>query len=204
MRRRYLTPETARQITIEIANATFAARSAELWGQGSTAVASDSTHVRAYDQNLFTEWHSRYSGRGVLIYWHVEKKSLAIHYQLINCTASEVAAMVEGAMRHGTTMDAAVEHLRGLPADEREHDVLDEDVARSRRSSMPTSTAWAATASPPVRRVRGCGPCGTRRPCTSTRTTASRTDRREPTTAMHFGRHCSQAQHPQLFVIVNV
>jgi hypothetical protein len=105
VRRRYLTPETARQIAIEIANATFAARSTELWGQGSTAVASDSTHVRAYDQNLFTEWHSRYGGRGVLIYWHVEKKSLAIHSQLINCTASEVAAMVEGAMRHGTTMD---------------------------------------------------------------------------------------------------
>lgn len=88
----------------EHTNATFAARSTELWGQGSTAVTSDSTHVRAYDQNLFTEWLSLHGGRGVLIYWHVEKKSLAIHYQLINCTASEVAAMVEGAMQHGTSM----------------------------------------------------------------------------------------------------
>lgn len=105
VRRRYLSAEAARAIAVQIANATFAARSTELWGQGSTAVASDSTHVRAYDQNLFTEWHSRYGGRGVLIYWHVEKKSLAIHSQLINCTASEVAAMIEGAMRHGTTMD---------------------------------------------------------------------------------------------------
>ncbi|MER6314417.1 Tn3 family transposase [Streptomyces sp. NPDC001581] len=105
VRRRYLSAEAARAIAVQIANATFTARSTELWGQGSTAVASDSTHVRAYDQNLFTEWHSRYGGRGVLIYWHVEKKSLAIHSQLINCTASEVAAMIEGAMRHGTTMD---------------------------------------------------------------------------------------------------
>ncbi|MEU9298733.1 Tn3 family transposase [Streptomyces sp. NPDC048266] len=105
VRRRYLSAEAARAIAVQIANATFAARSTELWGQGSTAVASDSTHVRAYDQNLFTEWHSRYGGRGVLIYWHVEKKSLAIHSQLINCTASEVAAMNEGAMRHGTSMD---------------------------------------------------------------------------------------------------
>lgn len=39
VRRRYLTPETARQIAIEIANATFAARNTELCGQGSTAVA---------------------------------------------------------------------------------------------------------------------------------------------------------------------
>ena len=33
---------------------------ARLWGEGSTAVASDSTHLPAFDQNIFTEWHSRY------------------------------------------------------------------------------------------------------------------------------------------------
>jgi len=104
VRRRYLTAEVARAIAIEIANATFAARSHTVWGAGSTAVASDSTHFGAFDQNIFTEWHSRYGGRGVLIYWHVERKSMAIHSQLIACTASEVAAMVDGAIRHGTTM----------------------------------------------------------------------------------------------------
>jgi TnpA family transposase len=41
----------------------------------------------------------------VLIYWHVERKSMAIHSQLIGCSASEVAAMIEGVMRHGTTME---------------------------------------------------------------------------------------------------
>ena len=30
---------------------------------------------------------------------------MAVHSQLITCSASEVAAMVEGAMRHGTEMD---------------------------------------------------------------------------------------------------
>jgi len=105
VRRRYLTAEVAWTIATEIANATFAARARTVWGAGSTAVASDSTHFGAFDQNIFTEWHSRYGGRGVLIYWHVERKSMAIHSQLISCTASEVAAMVEGAMRHGTTME---------------------------------------------------------------------------------------------------
>lgn len=69
-----------------------------------TAVASDSTHSGAFDQNIFTEYHNRYGGRGVLIYWHVERKSMAIHSQLINCSASEVPAMVDGAIRHGTSM----------------------------------------------------------------------------------------------------
>lgn len=41
----------------------------------------------------------------MLIYWHVEKHSMAIHSQLLSCAASEVAAMVEGAVRHGTTME---------------------------------------------------------------------------------------------------
>lgn len=80
-------------------------RQRALWGGGSSAVASDSTHFGAWDQNLFTEWHSRYKTRGVLIYWHVERKSMVVHSQLLTCTASEVAAMVDGAMHHGTEMD---------------------------------------------------------------------------------------------------
>lgn len=104
VRRRYLTLEAARAIAVRIADATFAARREAIWGGGSSTVASDSTHVAALDQNLLTQWHSRYGGRGVLIYWHVERDSMAVHSQLISCTASEVAAMVEGAVRHGTTM----------------------------------------------------------------------------------------------------
>lgn len=104
VRRRHLTLEAAREIAVGIADATFAARREAIWGGGSSTVASDSTHVAALDQNLLTQWHSRYGGRGVLIYWHVERDSMAVHSQLISCTASEVAAMVEGAVRHGTTM----------------------------------------------------------------------------------------------------
>ncbi|BAS11185.1 transposase for transposon Tn1546 [Arthrobacter sp. Hiyo4] len=104
VRRRYLTTDTAQAVAIGIANATFAARQRTLWGEGSTAVASDSTHFRSYDQNIFTEWHSRYGGRGILIYWHVERGSMVVHSQTLRASASEVHAMVEGAIRHGTTM----------------------------------------------------------------------------------------------------
>lgn len=104
VRRRYLGLDAAREIAVAIADATFTARREAVWGAGSTTVASDSTHVAALDQNLLTQWHSRYGGRGVLIYWHVERGSMAVHSQLISCTASEVAAMVEGAVRHSTAM----------------------------------------------------------------------------------------------------
>jgi hypothetical protein len=90
---------------IDIANATFGARRQSIWGVGSTTVAFDSTHFGAFDANILTEYHSRYGGCGVLIYWHVERKSMVIHSQVINCSASEVAAMIDGAMHHGTAMD---------------------------------------------------------------------------------------------------
>jgi TnpA family transposase len=51
-----------------------------------------------------TEWHARYGGRGIMIYWHVEKHSVCIYSQLKTCSSSEVAAMIEGVLRHCTEM----------------------------------------------------------------------------------------------------
>ena len=111
VRRRYLSAEGARSFAAAIANATFTARKDLIWGTGTGAVASDSTHFGAFDQNLFTQYHVRYGGRGVLIYWHVDKKSMAINSQLLSCTASEVAAMIEGAMHHRTDMDVEANYV---------------------------------------------------------------------------------------------
>ncbi len=54
--------------------------------------------------HLMTEWHIRYGGRGVMIYWHVEKNSVCIYSQLKTCSSSEVAAMIQGLLRHCTQM----------------------------------------------------------------------------------------------------
>lgn len=40
----------------------------------------------------------------MLIYWSVEKGSVVVHSQRLNCSASEVHAMVDGAIHHGTEM----------------------------------------------------------------------------------------------------
>ena len=40
-----------------------------------------------------------------MIYWHVDKKSVCIYSQLKRCSSSEVAAMIEGVLRHCTDMD---------------------------------------------------------------------------------------------------
>ena len=53
----------------------------------------------------------RYGGPGVMIYWHVEKNSVCIYSQLKACSSSEVAAMIEGVLRHDTEMDVAQQYV---------------------------------------------------------------------------------------------
>jgi TnpA family transposase len=87
-----------------VANAIFRVRLPEIWGDATTACASDSKKFGAWDQNLLTEWHVRYRGPGVMIYWHVDKKACCVYSQLKSCSSSEVAAMMEGVLRHCTEM----------------------------------------------------------------------------------------------------
>ncbi len=70
-----------------------------------TTCAGDSTKFGAWDRNLMTEWHARYGGRGVMIYWHVERQATCIYSQLKRCSSSEAAAMIEGVLRHCTDME---------------------------------------------------------------------------------------------------
>ncbi len=105
VRERFVRKEGLRNAIAKVVNATFAARQTAIWGDGSTTCASDSKKFGAWDQNLMTEWHIRYGGRGVMIYWHVENKSVCIYSQLKRCSSSEVAAMIEGLLRHETDMD---------------------------------------------------------------------------------------------------
>jgi TnpA family transposase len=56
---------------------------------------------------MMTEWHQRYGGPGVMIYWHVERKSVCVYSQLTTCSASEPAAMMEGLIRHSQDVDAS-------------------------------------------------------------------------------------------------
>jgi TnpA family transposase len=111
LRRRYITKEQLRAAIAEVYNAIFRVRHPALWGEGTTACASDSRKFGAWDQNLMTEWHVRYGGPGVMIYWHVEKNSVCIYSQLKACSSSEVAATIEGVLRHDTEMDVEKQYV---------------------------------------------------------------------------------------------
>ncbi len=100
----FLSREGLRAANALLVNATFEARQPHIWGEGSVACASDSRKFGVRGENLKTEWHNRYRGRGVMIYWSVERKALAIYSQLKAPSSSEVAMMIEGVLRHATTM----------------------------------------------------------------------------------------------------
>lgn len=105
VKRRFLQKEALRAAIADIVNGTLHIRSQAIWGNATTACASDSKKFGAYDQNLMTEWHARYGGRGIMIYWHVDTNSTCIYSQLRRCSSSEVAAMMEGVLRHCTNME---------------------------------------------------------------------------------------------------
>jgi hypothetical protein len=103
IQQRFITRDALGQAIAEVVNRLFQLRWPQIWGEGTTACASDSRHFQAWDQNLTTQWHGRYGKPDVMIYWHVERKAACISSQLKTCSSSEVAAMIEGVLRHCTT-----------------------------------------------------------------------------------------------------
>lgn len=74
----------------------------EVWENCSTSLASDSTHFKASDQNLMSQFHPRYRNTGVMVYWHVDRNSICIYSQLKSCLSSEVSSMIESILRHSS------------------------------------------------------------------------------------------------------
>jgi len=104
-KKRFLNKTNVRNAIRSVVNAVLEIRDKEIWGEATTSVACDSTQVSAWDQNLINEWHHRYKGKGVMIYWHVDKKALCIYSQLKTCSSSEVASMIKGIIDHDTAMN---------------------------------------------------------------------------------------------------
>jgi len=105
IKRKFINKDNLRAAISEVVNATLKIRNPNIWGSATTTCASDSKKFDAWDQNLRTEWHNRYQGRGIMIYWHVEKKSLCIYSQVKSCSSSEVASAIEGVLRHCTDVN---------------------------------------------------------------------------------------------------
>lgn len=59
VRRRFIHKDQLRNAIASVANAIFRTRMPHIWGEGTTACASDSKKFGSWDQNLMTEWHIR-------------------------------------------------------------------------------------------------------------------------------------------------
>lgn len=105
VKRRFINCQNVRFAIQEVVNAIHAIREPSIWGGGTTSCAADSKKISVWDQNLLVEWHTRYGGRGVMIYWHVDKKGLCVHSMIKTCSSSEVGSMMHGVLHHDTLMD---------------------------------------------------------------------------------------------------
>lgn len=105
IRRRFISCDHLRNAITQIVNAILSVRREDIWGEAITTCVSDSKKFSAWAQNLVTEWHARYRGPGIVIYWRVEKKATRIYSQLKTCSSSEVAAMITSVIRHCSQME---------------------------------------------------------------------------------------------------
>ena len=104
IKRKFINQDDLREAITQVVNAIFRIRNPDIWGEATTACASDSRKFTSWDQNLMSEWHSRYKGAGVMIYWHVSRQSICIYSQLKTCSSSEVASMLQGIISQGSNM----------------------------------------------------------------------------------------------------
>src|ERR1035441_2337877 len=91
-RRLFINRDNLRAAIRVLVNETLAVRDTELRGPGSSCV-SDSRKFGSWSANMMTEWHQRYGGPGIMVFWHVERRSVCICSQVTSTTASEVASM---------------------------------------------------------------------------------------------------------------
>ena len=104
VRKTYFSPEALRNANGAVVNKLLALRNPRLWGEGASSCASDGSRFESWKQNPMTEWRSRYKGYGVMVYWHVETNAVSIYSQTKSFSSSEIAAMIEGLVRHDTEM----------------------------------------------------------------------------------------------------
>ena len=111
IRRRFIDAESIKRANVIVSNAILDIRNPEIWGPVGTACASDSKQFGAWDQNPLAEYHMRYGGRGIMVYWHVERKSMCIYSQIKKVSSPEAASMIEGVLNHCTDMDVRRQYV---------------------------------------------------------------------------------------------
>jgi TnpA family transposase len=105
VKRRFLNTASVKAAIIDVVNEILRVRDPRIWGEATTGVACDSTQVSSWDQNLMTEFHTRYRDHGIMIYWHIDKNAAVIHSKLKTCSSSEVGSMITGVLQHDTKMN---------------------------------------------------------------------------------------------------
>ena len=105
VKRRCINQTNVKLAIREVINAVISIRDPAIFGTATTTVACDSKKLNSWDQNLMNEWHGRYKGHGIMVYWHVDTNALCIHSQSKTCTSSEVGSMIKGILQHSTQMD---------------------------------------------------------------------------------------------------
>jgi len=88
-----------------LSNSILSIRDEAIWGPAGVGCASDSKQYAAWDRNPMAEMHLRYGRSGIMVYWHVERRSLCFFSKVKRVSTPEVAPMLHGILHHGLNMN---------------------------------------------------------------------------------------------------
>lgn len=104
VKRKFVTVANVRAAIVKIVNKILDIRDPRIWGEATTSLICDSKKIEVWDQNLMVEWHARYKGPGIMVYWHIDRGSACVYSHSKTCSSSEVGAMIKGILNHFTSM----------------------------------------------------------------------------------------------------
>jgi TnpA family transposase len=96
---RHVTEEKLDEAIVKVVNAYNMFELPKCWGSGSSASA-DGTKWDVYEQNLLSEYHIRYAGRGGLGYYHLSDTYIALFSHFIPCGVYEAIYILDGLQKN--------------------------------------------------------------------------------------------------------
>ncbi len=96
---RHVTEEKLDEAIVKVVNAYNAFELPKHWGSGSSA-SVDGTKWDVYEQNLLSEYHIRYAGRGGLGYYHLSDTYIALFSHFIPCGVYEAIYILDGLQKN--------------------------------------------------------------------------------------------------------
>jgi TnpA family transposase len=107
--RRHVTSQRIDKAIVDLIHAYHQCALPKLWGTGKIA-AADGTKIDIYQENLMSEPHFRYGGKGGIAYYHISDLYVALFSHFITCGTWEGVYIIDGLLKNKSSIQPDMVH----------------------------------------------------------------------------------------------